>query len=141
MLLTKTRDNARAGADQKLTVAGPRFRRSVGAKIPTMDRRAFLKRSGLVAGGGAVANQLPDNVIGKADAASDSNAPKVEVKNTVCTHCSLGCSVHATVENGVSIRQEPVFDSPLNMGAHCAKGASVREHGIVAGSPPPDTCT
>ena len=27
-------------------------------------------------------------------------------------------------------RQEPVFDSPLNLGAHCAKGASVREHGM-----------
>ena len=32
-------------------------------------------------------------------------------------------------QNGVWIRQEPVFDSPLNLGAHCAKGASVREHG------------
>jgi formate dehydrogenase major subunit len=29
----------------------------------------------------------------------------------------------------VWVRQEPVFDSPLNLGAHCAKGASVREHG------------
>jgi formate dehydrogenase major subunit len=27
------------------------------------------------------------------------------------------------------VRQEPVFDSPLNLGAHCAKGASIREHG------------
>jgi formate dehydrogenase major subunit len=34
----------------------------------------------------------------------------------------------ATVENGVWTRQEPGFDSPFNLGAHCAKGASVREH-------------
>ena len=27
------------------------------------------------------------------------------------------------------VRQEPVFDSPINLGAHCAKGASIREHG------------
>jgi anaerobic selenocysteine-containing dehydrogenase len=33
------------------------------------------------------------------------------------------------VVNGVWVGQEPVFDSPINMGAHCAKGASVREHG------------
>jgi len=33
------------------------------------------------------------------------------------------------VENGIWIRQEPVFDSPLNLGAHCAKGAALREHG------------
>jgi formate dehydrogenase major subunit len=47
----------------------------------------------------------------------------------VCTHCSVGCSIDAVVKNGVWIRQEPVFDSPLNLGAHCAKGASIREHG------------
>ena len=35
------------------------------------------------------------------------------------------------VQNGVWIRQEPVFDSPINLGAHCAKGASIREHGIT----------
>jgi formate dehydrogenase major subunit len=35
------------------------------------------------------------------------------------------------VQNGVWVRQEPVFDSPLNLGAHCAKGASVREHGMT----------
>jgi anaerobic selenocysteine-containing dehydrogenase len=35
----------------------------------------------------------------------------------------------AVVENGVWVRQEPVFDSPINLGAHCAKGAALREHG------------
>jgi anaerobic selenocysteine-containing dehydrogenase len=53
------------------------------------------------------------------------------VKRTICTHCSVGCSIDAVVQNGVWIRQEPVFDSPLNLGAHCAKGASIREHGIA----------
>ncbi len=48
----------------------------------------------------------------------------------MCTHCSVGCAIDAVVENGVWVRQEPVFDSPLNLGAHCAKGASVREHGM-----------
>ena len=47
----------------------------------------------------------------------------------MCGHCSVGCAIDAYVENGVWVRQEPVFDSPLNLGAHCAKGASVREHG------------
>ncbi|MDB5863998.1 MAG: formate dehydrogenase subunit alpha, partial [Betaproteobacteria bacterium] len=27
-------------------------------------------------------------------------------------------------------RQEPVFDSPINLGSHCAKGAAIREHGM-----------
>jgi len=47
----------------------------------------------------------------------------------VCSHCSVGCAVDAVVENGIWIRQEPVFDSPINLGAHCAKGAALREHG------------
>ncbi len=34
----------------------------------------------------------------------------------------------AEVQDGVWIGQEPGFDSPFNLGAHCAKGASVREH-------------
>ena len=49
MLLTKKGDT--------LAAAGPRFRRVAGAKLSTMDRRAFLKRSGLVAGAGAFATQ------------------------------------------------------------------------------------
>ena len=94
----------------------------------TIDRRGFLKRSGLTVGAGAVASQLPFNMIGNAEAQS-GDAKKVEVKRTVCTHCSVGCAIDAVVENGVWVRQEPVFDSPINLGAHCAKGAALREHG------------
>src|SRR6202521_4958031 len=46
---------------------------------------------------------------------------------------SIG-AIDAIVVNGVWVRQEPVFDSPLNLGAHCAKGASVREHGMTENS-------
>src|SRR5512146_1933765 len=127
MLLTRINSSA---AEESAPAARPRFRRHAGVKPPTMDRRTFLKRSGLVAGAGAFASQLPYGVIGKAGAAGEA-AGKVEVKRTVCTHCSVGCSIDAVVQDGVWIRQEPVFDSPINLGAHCAKGASVREHGIT----------
>ena len=126
MLLTKIDSGAAEGA----SAARPRFRRPAGIKPPTMDRRTFLKRSGIAAGAGAFASQLPYGVIGKADAA-DEAAGKIETKRTVCTHCSVGCCIDAVVQNGVWIRQEPVFDSPLSLGGHCAKGASVREHGVV----------
>ena len=121
MLLTRKSD--------RISAAGPRLRRLAGIPLPAMDRRTFLKRSGLVASAGAFASQLPYGAIGKAEAAKEG-AAATEVKRTVCTHCSVGCAVDATVENGVWTRQEPVFDSPLNLGAHCAKGASVREHGM-----------
>src|SRR3954465_6456749 len=100
---------------------------NVGAR--TMDRRAFLKRSGIGVGGAAVASQLPFSMIGEAEAKAEEG--KLEVKRTVCTHCSVGCAIDAVVENGVWVGREPVFDSPINLGAHCAKGASVREHGVT----------
>ena len=103
-----------------------------GTLARTIDRRTFLKRSGVAAGAGAFASQLPFNMVERAEAQDKPAAGgKVEVKRTVCTHCSVGCAIDAVVENGVWVRQEPVFDSPLNLGAHCAKGAAIREHGMT----------
>jgi formate dehydrogenase major subunit len=116
-------------------VARARLSRTLSGALPkTIDRRTFLKRSGLAVGGGAFASQLPFSMIGKVEAADDKQSGKVEVKRTVCTHCSVGCAIDAVVQNGVWTRHEPVFDSPLNLGAHCAKGASVREHGMTENS-------
>jgi formate dehydrogenase major subunit len=53
----------------------------------------------------------------------------VEIKRTICTHCSVGCAVDAVVENGVWVRSGAGVRQPINLGAHCAKGASIREHG------------
>lgn len=94
-----------------------------------LKRRRFLVGAGVAAGAGALARHLPLNVIepAQADPVPDTPVP-TEVKRTVCSHCSVGCSVDAVVANGVWVRQEAAFDSPINMGAHCAKGASVREH-------------
>ncbi|CAO3351168.1 formate dehydrogenase subunit alpha [Azospirillum melinis] len=96
----------------------------------TVDRRAFLRTSGIAAGGAALASAMPFGMVKKADAATAAavaGAPVKQVKS-VCTHCSVGCTVVAEVQNGVWIGQEPGFDSPINLGSHCAKGASVREH-------------
>src|SRR5438046_8979507 len=123
MLLMRKTDGTSSVATPQLTLR----RLSLG-KLPTMDRRMFLKRSGLAAGVGAFASQLPYGTMTKAQAADDTANVAREVHRTVCTHCSVGCSIDAVVENGVWIRQEPVFDSPLNLGAHCAKGASAGEH-------------
>jgi len=62
-------------------------------------------------------------------AAPTTSGGDVVMKKSVCTHCSVGCTVEAEVQNGVWTGQEPGWDSPFNLGAHCAKGAAVREHG------------
>ena len=64
----------------------------------------------------------------EAQAAAPTAGARIDIKKSVCTHCSVGCTIMAEVQNGVWIGQEPGFDSPLNLGAHCAKGAAAREH-------------
>ena len=99
----------------------------------TMNRRAFLKRSGISVGGIAAASSLPLSMLQKkAHAAATpaaSSGDETKTIRTICTHCSVGCGIEAEVENGVWTGQEPAFDHPFNRGAHCAKGAAVREHG------------
>lgn len=94
-----------------------------------ISRRSFLKNSGL-AGGAVLATGLSTGMMKKAHAKT-SAVEKGSVKEikTICTHCSVGCGIVAEVKNGVWTGQEPAFDHPFNLGAHCAKGASVREHG------------
>ena len=92
-----------------------------------IDRRTFLKRSGLAAGGVAIAGTLSGGMVRKAPAASPAFGGEIKLAKTVCTHCSVGCTVMAEVQNGVWTGQEPGFDSPFNMGSHCAKGAAIRE--------------
>jgi formate dehydrogenase major subunit len=93
-----------------------------------VDRRAFLGRSGLVVGGLAALGSLPLGSIRKAEAGvPPPPGATVTRRKNLCTHCSVGCSVIAEVTNGVWTGQEPDFDSPINRGSHCCKGAAVRD--------------
>jgi formate dehydrogenase major subunit len=97
-----------------------------------LDRRTFLRRSGLAAGSLAALGAFPLSSVRKAEAGPPpAKGAEVSVRKSVCTHCSVGCTVTAEVSNGVWIGQEPSWDSPINRGSHCAKGASVRE--LVSG--------
>jgi formate dehydrogenase major subunit len=101
---------------------------TAGLALEAMDRRTFLRRSGLAIGGLAAAGSLQLGAVRKAKAI---DGPKVGVetviKKNICTHCSVGCTVTAEVQNGVWTGQEPSWDSPINRGTHCAKGAAIRE--------------
>ena len=118
-MLTKKASGVANGSRLSKALAGV-----VGSAI---DRRTFLKRSGLAVGGAAALSGLSLGTVQKAEAAATGSGEIKQVKS-VCTHCSVGCTVIAEVQNGVWVGQEPGWDSPFNLGAHCAKGASVREH-------------
>jgi formate dehydrogenase major subunit len=93
-----------------------------------LDRRDFLRRSGLAAGAAAALGTVSLHGIRKAKAGPPPPAgAEVTIRKNLCTHCSVGCTVIAKVANGVWTGQEPGWDSPINRGSHCCKGAAVRD--------------
>jgi formate dehydrogenase major subunit len=119
----------------KRTERGVRRVALIATQGPTdgrLNRRTFLRRSGLAAGSLATLGALPLASLRKAQAGPPP-APGAQVvtRKSICTHCAVGCTVTAEVSNGVWIGQEPSWDSPINRGSHCAKGAAVRE--LVSG--------
>ncbi|CAO4173094.1 Formate dehydrogenase alpha subunit (Tat pathway signal) [Methylorubrum populi] len=101
---------------------------AAGLAAGVLDRRAFLRKSGLTAGALAAAGTIQLGAVRKAQAAGSSAVgPDTVIKKNVCTHCSVGCTVTAEVVNGVWVGQEPSWASPINRGTHCAKGAAIRE--------------
>ncbi len=79
MLLTR-KSTKTAATQSRLTRSATAFTGN------TIDRRTFLKRSGLAAGGAAALSQLPFPVMRKAQAADKAADGKIEVKRTICTH-------------------------------------------------------
>jgi len=133
MKLTRRTPDARSAdalsaADGTATDKGPAVADLLGVAV---DRRTFLRSSGLAAGGAAVLAAGGPAMLKKARAAESHPKAGVETEtvHSVCTHCSVGCGVVAEVQNGVWTGQEPDYRSPINLGAHCAKGAALREHG------------
>jgi len=96
-----------------------------------LDRRRFLRRAG-VAGGLAALGTLSLDATRRAEAGPPPPAnASVSARKSICTHCAVGCTVLAEVANDVWVGQEPAWDSPINRGSFCAKGAAVRE--LVSG--------
>ena len=63
-----------------------------------LDRRTFLRRSGLAAGGLAALGALPLGTVRKAEAGRRRRrGARVTIRKNICTHCSVGCTVMAEV--------------------------------------------
>jgi formate dehydrogenase major subunit len=93
-----------------------------------LDRRDFLRRSGFTAGALGALGTLVLSGVRKSDAGPPpAPGSVVTTRKNICTHCSVGCTVIAEVANGLWSGQEPGWDSPINRGSHCCKGAAVRD--------------
>jgi formate dehydrogenase major subunit len=92
-----------------------------------LDRRSFLRQSGLAVGGLAALGSIKLGSVKQAEAGPMRPGVPITLRKNICTHCSVGCTVIAEIQNGVWVGQEPAWESPINRGTHCAKGAAVRE--------------
>ena len=97
--------------------------------IAHQTRRDFLRNSGLA---GLAVGAIGGTAGRVAVAQGETPAPSLGTSyhKTICQFCSVGCSLWAEVRNGVWVGQEPAFESPINQGTHCAKGAAMREIAI-----------
>lgn len=103
--------------------ARPQFASDAGAGV---SRRGFLKRSGLAVGG-LSAIGATGGLVARAQDTAPANVGEIVRRKTICPFCSVGCSIWGEVQDGVWVGQEPAFESPINQGTHCAKGAATRE--------------
>jgi len=88
VLIKKTERQARRG-----TLAG-----LATSDHSRLNRRTFLQRSGLAAGGLAAVGSLPLTCVRKAEAAAAGPLTSgATVHKSICTHCAVGCTVTAEV--------------------------------------------
>lgn len=100
---------------------------AAGLAAKPLDRRSFLGAAGIGVGGIAALGAMGVGMTRRVEAGEVDHSQPVEIRTNMCTHCSVGCTVKAEVQNGVWVGQESAYGSPINRGSHCAKGASVRE--------------
>ena len=94
-----------------------------------ISRRQFLKASGAGAGGILFLKTLnPDAVLARPAKVSPLRK-KIGEKTTICPYDASGCGFIVAAENGKVVNIEGDPDHPINRGAACAKGASLRQLG------------
>jgi formate dehydrogenase major subunit len=92
-----------------------------------LNRREFLKASGGGVGGIFLLGLFDPNV---AIAKAPKRLPlrkRIGEKSTICPYDASGCGFLVAAENGKVVNIEGDPDHPINRGAACAKGATLRQ--------------
>ena len=95
-----------------------------------LNRRDFLKLSGASMVGAVALASISEPEPAAAAAREFPLANRGVETSTICCYCSVGCGAIVTRwqdEHGERIRIEGDPDHPVNSGAACAKGASMRQ--------------
>ncbi len=91
-----------------------------------LSRRDFLKASGVGVGGIFLFKAL-DPKVALAKTKLLPLKKKIGEKSTICPYDASGCGFLVAAENGKVVNIEGDPDHPINRGAACAKGASLRQ--------------
>ena len=95
-----------------------------------MNRRQFLRKSGLVGGGaalgGVVALGVDPAPVRAATVPLDWKIADTKTVPTICPYCAVGCGQLMHVRNGRLVNVEGNPDSPISRGNLCPKGAASR---------------
>jgi formate dehydrogenase major subunit len=89
-------------------------------------RRDFLKASGAGIGGVFLLGALSDKALAK-PIKQIPLKKKIGEKTTICPYDGSGCGFLVATENGKVVNIEGDPEHPVNRGAACAKGASLRQ--------------
>lgn len=93
-----------------------------------LSRREFLKASGAGMGILILFKQFGLGVILPAHSRTAFSLTKrIGEKTTICPYDASGCGFIVEVQNGKVVNIEGDPDHPINHGAACAKGASMRQ--------------
>ena len=98
-----------------------------------LSRRQFLKVSGVGVGGVFLIRGLSPDVALARPATALPLKKKIGEKSTICPYDASGCGFLVAAENGKVVNIEGDPDHPINWGAACAKGASLRQ--VAADNP------
>ena len=93
-----------------------------------MNRRQFLRKSGLVGGGaalgGVVALGVDPAPVRAATVPLNWKIADTKTVPTICPYCAVGCGQLMHVRNGRLVNVEGNPDSPISRGNLCPKGAA-----------------
>ena len=98
-----------------------------------LSRRDFIKASGAGVGGIFLLQALNPDVALAKPAKVLPLKKRVGEKSTICPYDASGCGFLVATENGKVVNIEGDPDHPINRGAACAKGASLRQ--VAADNP------
>lgn len=92
-----------------------------------LSRRDFLKASGAGVGGIVIWQALGSKDGKAASSRAFSLTKQIGEKTTICPYDGSGCGFIVAAENGRVVNIEGDPEHPINNGAGCAKGASLRQ--------------